>query len=158
MYVCKYVSVTLRNVNLGTHTSRNSYVTCTDMGEYRMPSLAANDGRRGRTALLDNGGRVGQCGWSSATYAFRGVEYRTQPTVCGIEKEKSRYSRRGQDENKRKCKRRKHAVESLHNPGINYAHFMFDSTVVVLELHDLPACAMRTYALAQRGARHRAHA
>ena len=30
--------------------------------------------------------------------------------------------------------------------------FMFDSTVVVLELHGLPACTMRTYALAWRGA------
>ena len=25
-------------------------------------------------------GRVGQRGWSSATYAFCGIEYRTQPT------------------------------------------------------------------------------
>jgi len=47
-------------------------------------------------ALLDNGGQVEQRGWSSATYAFCGVKYWTQPTVCGIEKEnatKSRYSR-----------------------------------------------------------------
>ena len=29
---------------------------------------------------------------------------------------------------------------------------MFDSTLVVLELHGLPAYAMRTYALARRGA------
>ena len=144
MYVRTYVSVTLRNVNL--HTSRNSYVTCTDTGEYWMPSLAANDGGQGRTALLDNGGRVGQRGWSSATYAFCGVEYRMQLTVCGIEEQKSRYSRR-QDENKKKCKRRKHAVESLHKPGINYTPFMFDSTVVVLELHGLPACAMRRFVL-----------
>ena len=35
-----------------------------------MPSLAASDGGQGRTAFLDNGGRVGQRGWSSATYAF----------------------------------------------------------------------------------------
>ena len=86
-----YVSVTLRNVNL--RMSQNSYVMCTDTGEYRMSSLAANDGGQGRMALLDNEGRVGQRDWSSATYAFCRVEYRTQPTVCGIEKEKSRYSR-----------------------------------------------------------------
>ena len=96
--VCMYVSVTFRNVNLHTSRnsyvmSRNSYITCTDTGEYRMPSLAASDGGQGRTVLLDNGGRVGQCSWSSATYAFCGVEYWTQPMVCGIEKEKSRYSR-----------------------------------------------------------------
>ena len=36
--------------------------------------------------------------------------------------------------------------------------FMFDSTVVVLELHGLPACTMRTYTVAQCGARHHAHA
>ena len=36
--------------------------------------------------------------------------------------------------------------------------FMFDSTVVVLELHGLPTCAMRTYALAQRGVKHHPHA
>ena len=70
--------------------SRNSYVMCTDTGEYWMPSLATNDGGQGRTALLGNGGRVGQRGWSSA---FCEVEYRTQATVFGIEKEKSRYSR-----------------------------------------------------------------
>ena len=29
---------------------------------------------------------------------------------------------RGQEENERKCKRKKHVVESLHQPGINYAH------------------------------------
>ena len=88
---CTYVSVTLRNVNL--HMSQNSYVTCTDTGEYRMPSLATSNGGQERTVLLDNGGRVGQHGWSSATYTFCGVEYRTQQTVCGIEKEKSGYSR-----------------------------------------------------------------
>ena len=93
-YVRTYVSVTLRNVNL--QMSRNSHVTELIRhipGEYQMPSLAANDGGQGRMVLLDNGGRVGQCGWSSATYTFCGVKYRTQPTVCGIEKEKSRYSR-----------------------------------------------------------------
>ena len=39
--------------------SRNSYVMCTDTGEYWMPSLAASNGGQGRTALLGNGGRVG---------------------------------------------------------------------------------------------------
>ena len=57
-YVRTYVSVTLRNVNLCM--SRNSYVMCTDTGEYRMPSLTANDGGQGRTVLLDNEGWVGQ--------------------------------------------------------------------------------------------------
>ena len=47
-----------------------THVTCTDTGEYRMPSLAASNGGQGRTAFLDNGGRVGQRGWSSTTYAF----------------------------------------------------------------------------------------
>ena len=52
----------------------------------------------------------------------------TQPTVGDTEKEKatkSMYNRsqRGQEENKRKCKRRKRVVESLHKPGINYTHF-----------------------------------
>ena len=72
---CSGMSICARH---GTHTSRNSYVMCTDTGEYRMP----NDGGEGRTALLDNGGRVGQRGWSPAMYAFCGVEYRTQPTAC----------------------------------------------------------------------------
>ena len=30
-----------------------------------------------------------------------------------------------QEENERKCKRKKHVVESLHKPDINYAHFHF---------------------------------
>ena len=44
-----------------------------------------------------------------------------QPTVCGIEKRSQ-----GTVEAKRarqKQERRKHAVESLHKPGINYPHF-----------------------------------
>ena len=97
-YVHTYMSVTLRNVNL--HTSRNlrhgthmSRALTRENTGCAMPSLAASDGGQGRTALLDSGGRVGQRGWSSATYVFGGVECRTQLTVCGIEKEKSRYRR-----------------------------------------------------------------
>ena len=48
-----------------------------------------------------------------------------QPTVGDTEKEKAMklmYKRR-QEENKRKCKRKKHVVESLHKPGINFFHF-----------------------------------
>ena len=33
--------------------------------------------------------------------------------------------RKQQEENERKCKRKKHVVESLHKPDINYAHFHF---------------------------------
>ena len=65
-----------QDVNL--RTSRNSYVTCTDTREYRMPRLAASDGGQGRTALLDNGRRVGQRAWSFTTYGFCGVEYRRE--------------------------------------------------------------------------------
>ena len=39
-----------------------------------MPSLAASNGGQGRTALLDIGGRVGQRGWSSATYVVNFIE------------------------------------------------------------------------------------
>ena len=39
-----------------------------------MPSVATSDGGQGRTALLDIGGRVGQCGWSSATYVVNFIE------------------------------------------------------------------------------------
>ena len=53
-----------------------------------------------------------------------------QPTVGDTEKEKATKSmyKRKQEENERKCKRKKHVVESLHKPGIN---FLFDSTVVL---------------------------
>ena len=94
---CQFAHVT-ELIRHRTRTSRNSYITCTDtvrenIGSDTMPSLATSDGGQRRTALLDNGGRVGKCGWSSAMYEFCRVEYRTQPMVCGIEKEKSRYSR-----------------------------------------------------------------
>ena len=52
-----------------------------------------------------------------------------QPTVGDTEKLREsnkvnvQKKPRGQEENKRKCKGRKHIVESLHKPGINYAHF-----------------------------------
>ena len=113
--------------------------------------------RPGRTALLDDAGRVGQHGWSSITYAFCRV------TVCSTEKEKQRsqgtVEAKRAYKNKIKFKRRKHAVESLHKSGTKLGSlFMFDSTVVVLELHGLPACAMYTNALARRGTRHHAHA
>ena len=84
---CQFVHVT-ELIRYRTHTSRA--LTRTGLG---MHSLAASDGGQGRTVLLDNTGQVGQCGWSSAAYAFCRVEYRTQPTVCGIKKEKSWYSR-----------------------------------------------------------------
>ena len=128
-----------------------TYVTCTDTvqenAECRMPSLAASDGGQGRTALLDNGGRVGQRGWFSAKYAFAESSTERSRQFAALRKRSQGTvgAKRARRE-KIKCKRRKHAVESLHEPGINYAHFMFDSTVVVLELHGLPACAMRTYA------------
>ena len=91
MYVCTCLSRSGMSIctHHGTHASR----ALTRSRGYRMPSLAASDGGQGRTALLDSGGRVGQRGWSSATYVFGGVECRTQLTVCGIEKEKSRYRR-----------------------------------------------------------------
>ena len=85
---CTYVSVTLRNVNLrsrasiGTHASRA--LTHEDTG---CLSLAMEDREESRF-LTCNRGRVGQRGWSSATYVFFGVEYWTQPTVGGIEKKK----------------------------------------------------------------------
>jgi len=75
------------------HGTRTSCALTWENTGCAMPSLAVSDGGQGRTVLLNNGGQVGQCGWSSTTYAFCGVEYRTQLTVCDIEKEKSRYSR-----------------------------------------------------------------
>ena len=49
---------------------RHFHVHCTDTRGYRMPSLAMED-----RALLDNGGWVGQRGWSSAMYVLCRVEY-----------------------------------------------------------------------------------
>ena len=66
------VSVMLRNVNLRSRACRGPRGHVHRLGEYRIPSLAMGDRR---TALLDNGGQVGQRGWSSATYAFCRVEY-----------------------------------------------------------------------------------
>ena len=73
-------------------------------------------------ALLDNGGQVGQCGWSSAESSTE-----CSQRLAAFRKRKQvnvQWKLRGQEENKRKCKRRKHAVESLLKPGVNYAHFL----------------------------------
>ena len=63
MYVCHSgMSICARH---GTDTSRNLrhvHDTVQENAECRMSSLAASDGGQGRTALLDNGGRVGQRG------------------------------------------------------------------------------------------------
>ena len=58
-----------------TCTERNSCVTCTNSRGYRMHLYALPNDRQGRTALLDNRGRVRQRGWFSATYVFCRVEY-----------------------------------------------------------------------------------
>ena len=70
-YVCTYMSVTLRNVNLRTSvTELIRHVHLHGRIPDAMPSLATSNGGQGRTALLDNGGRIGQRVWSSSTYAF----------------------------------------------------------------------------------------
>ena len=92
-YVRTYLSHSGRSICAHVHAEELIHHVCTETQDYRMPS----NGGQGRTALLDNGGRVGQCDWSSAMYIFCGVEYWTQPTVGGIEIEivtKSMYSRR----------------------------------------------------------------
>ena len=130
---CTYMSVTLRNVNL-----HSCHVMCTDTGEYRMPCLAQpTDEGQGRTVLLDNGGQVGQRGWSSATYAFAESSTERSRRFAALRKRKQRSQ--GTVEAKRarrkqeKVQKREHAVESLHKPGVSL--FMVDSTVVVLNAH-----------------------
>ena len=156
-YVTKFIRHGI--IHHETHTSRNSYVTCTDTGEYRMPSLATSDGGTGKNGTSWQW-RMGR----TARLVLRNVRVlrsRVQNAADGLrhwEREvKVQYKLRGQDENKRSAKEES-KLWSLHKSGINYAHFMFDSTVVVLELHGLPAGTMRTYTLARRGARHHAHA
>ena len=83
-----------------------------------------------------------------------------QPTVCGIEKRsqgtvEAKTARRKQEKVQKKKARCGESSEARYKLC---SLFMFDSTVVVLELHGLPACAMRTYAQARRGTRHHAHA
>ena len=56
-----------------------------DTGCANMPS----DGGQGRTALLDNRGRVGQSGWSSATYVFCRVEYEHSQQLAALRKRKN---------------------------------------------------------------------
>ena len=115
MYIRMYVSVMLRNVNLHsfalTCMLKYSCVTYTDDGGWG----------QGRTVLLDNEGCGEQHGWSSALSAERSWHWRhweRENTEVNVEKKPRR-----QEENERKCKRRKHVVKSLHKPGINYADF-----------------------------------
>ena len=109
-----YVSVTLRNVNLhncthfhsGAHSSTHASQALTMEGE---------DTEERRLVL-----RNIHVLWSRVLKAAN---------VGNTEKEKAtnkvnvQKKPRGQEENERKCKRKKHTVESLHQPGINYAHF-----------------------------------
>ena len=97
-------------------------VTCSDTR--RCLVLAMEDRKNGASWQW----RMGrQCGWSSTTYVFYGVGCWTQPMVGGTMKEKamnSVYSRSQEGTREReKVQRREHIVESLHKPGINYAHF-----------------------------------
>ena len=107
----------------------NSCVTCTDMGEYRIPSLVMEYREE----------RVGHRGWSSATYAFCRVQYWTQQTVGGwLRKRKQRSqctveakrARREEQEKVQKKKTRKSSQAKYKLCSL----FMFGSTVVVLEL------------------------
>ena len=90
-------------------------------------------------ALLDNGGRVGQHSWSSAMYVLCGVEYWTQPTVGGIEKEKGQSkctveAKRARREQQKVQKKNAHCGESSQARYKLCSLFMLDSTIVVLEL------------------------
>ena len=82
-----------------------------------------------------------------------------QPTVCGIEKRSqcTKEANRARRKQEKVQKKKARCGESSQARYKLRSLFMFDSTVVVLELHGPPACATRTYALAQRGARHHAH-
>ena len=88
----------------------------------------------GRTALLENRGRVGQRGWSSAMYMFCGFEYWTQLKVGGIEKQQSqctveakrtRESAKEESTLWRESSQARYKLCSL---------LVLDSTVVILEL------------------------
>ena len=77
-----------------------------------------------------------------------------QPTVCVIEKRsqgtvEAKRARQKQDKVQKKKAR---CGESSHARYKLCSLFMFDSTIVVLELHGPPACAIRTYVLARREA------
>ena len=111
-----------------------------------MPSLAASDGGQGRTALLDNGGRVGQRGWSSATYAFAESSTEHSRPFAALRKRSqgtvgAKRARREQE----KVQKKKARCGGSSRARYKLCHFMFDSIVVILELHGLPACATRTH-------------
>ena len=63
-----------------TSLQRNSCVTCTT---HEGTGCLVNHGGQTRTVLLDNGGLVGQHGWSSTTCMFFRVKYWMQPKRYG---------------------------------------------------------------------------
>ena len=136
--VCTYMSVTLKNVNCHaqecqfapTCMQRNSCITftCTELIREDTGCLAQRwrPGREEWRFLTMEDGQDNtagppqpMCFAESSTERSRrlaALRKRKQQSQCTVEAKRARRS-------KRKCKRRKHAVESLHKPGINYAHF-----------------------------------
>ena len=81
---------------------------------------------------------------------FAALGKRKQQSQCTVEAKRARREQEKVQKKKAGC------GESLQARYKLCSFFMFDSTVVVLELHGLPACAMHTYSLVQRSARHHA--
>ena len=148
-YVCTYVSVTLRNVIdntvwtvLSMHgnvnlRSRNyvmtSCVTCTNSRGYTgcayVPSLTVED------RDLDNRGRVGQRGWSSATYVFAESSTERSRRLAALTKRKQRSqctveAKRARREHEKVQKKKTRCGESSQARYKLCSLFMLDSTVV----------------------------
>ena len=87
--------------------------------------------------LLDNRGRVGQRGLSSAVYTFCGVEYWMQPTVGALRKRKKQSqctveAERARREQEKVQKKKARFGESSQARCKLCSLFMLDSTIVAL--------------------------
>ena len=125
-----------------TCTQRTSYVTCTDTGESRMPSLAMEDREEQRFLPMEDGydNAVGppqcMCFAESNTERSRrlaALRKRKQRSQGTVEAKRARREWEKVQKKKACCGESSQARYKL------CSLFMFDSTVVVLELHG--ACA-----------------
>ena len=112
-------------MSICTHVHAEAlYVMCTDTGEYRMPSLVMEDREEQHLLTMEDrlDNAVGppqhthfaesSTERSQRLAALRKIKQRSQCTV------EAKRARREQEK-----VQKKHVVESLHKPGINYAHF-----------------------------------
>ena len=125
-------------MSICTHVHAEAlYVMCTDTGEYRMPSLVMEDREEQHLLIMED--RLDNAVGPPQHAYFCGVEYERSQQLVALRKRKQRSqgtveANRARREQEKVQKKKARCGESSQARYKLCSLFMFDSTVVVLEL------------------------